>query len=102
MTLTAWFIPAVKDECRIPYNAQLVVTRTRDGGKSFEVLREGLPQEQAYDLIYRHGLDIDITGERLAMGSTTGGLWVSENQGDSWNCISTHLPPVYNVRFSHT
>ena len=97
---TAWFVPAVKDECRVPADGKVVVARTRDGGKSFEVLRKGLPQEHAYDLVYRHAFDVDASGERLAMGSTTGGLWVSENAGDSWAAISTHLPPVYQVRFA--
>jgi hypothetical protein len=96
---TAWFVPAVKDECRVPVDAKLVVARTRDGGKSFTVLRKGLPQEHAYDLVYRHGLDVDATGRRLVIGSTTGGVWVSENEGDSWKCVSTQLPPVYFVRF---
>lgn len=96
---TAWFVPAVKDERRIPVNGALVVTRTRDGGKSCTVLREGLPQQHAYDLVYRHCLDVDETGDRLAFGSTTGSAWVSENQGDTWSCISTHLPPINCVRF---
>ena len=78
----------------------VVVTRTRDGGKSFEVLAKGLPQEHAYDVVYRHALAIDDAGERLAFGSTTGGLWVSEDQGDSWACITHTLPPVYAVRFA--
>jgi hypothetical protein len=97
---TAWLVPAISDECRLPQDGQLVVKRTRDGGETFEALREGLPQEHAYDLIYRHGLAVDDSGERLLMGSTTGGLWVSENQGNSWACVSTHLPPVYAVQFS--
>jgi hypothetical protein len=95
----AWFIPGISDERRIPVNGQLVVTRTRDGGRSFEVLRKGLPQQHAYDLVFRHGLDVDETGSRLAFGSTTGSLFVSENQGDSWQCVATHLPPIYCVRF---
>ena len=96
---TAWFVPAVKDEHRVPVNGQLAVTRTRDGGRTFDVLREGLPAP-AYDLVYRHGLAIDETGERLAIGSTTGGLWISENSGAAWRCISAHLPPIYAVRFA--
>lgn len=96
---TAWFVPAVKDECRVPVDGRLVVTRTRDGGKTFDVLSKGLPQEHAYDLVYRHGLDIDDSGDRLAFGSTTGGLWTSDDQGDSWSCVSTVLPPIYAVRF---
>ena len=96
---TAWFVPAVKDECRVPVDGKLVVTRTRDGGRSFDVLTEGLPQEHAYDLVYRHALAVDDTGDRLAFGSTTGALFVSENGGDAWHAINTHLPPIYAVRF---
>lgn len=96
---TAWFVPAVKDEKRVPVDAKLAVTRTRDGGRTFEVLREGLPAEPAYDLVYRHALDVDARGERLAFGSTTGGLWLSEDRGDSWQCVSAHLPPIAAVRF---
>ncbi len=96
---TAWFVPGVKDECRIPVDAKLVVARTRDGAKSFEVLSKGLPQSHAYDIVYRHGLDVDDSGKRLAMGSTTGHLWVSEDAGDSWQLAAGHLPPIACVRF---
>ena len=49
---------------------------------------------------YRHALALDEAGERLAFGSTTGGLWISEDQGDSWTCVTHTLPPVYAVRFA--
>src|SRR5438874_1014853 len=96
---TAWFVPATKDERRIPVGGRVVVSRTRDGGETFDVLRDGLPQEHAYDIVYRHALAIDQTGDRLAFGSTTGGLWVSENQGERWTSISHTLPPIHAVRF---
>lgn len=96
----AWFVPAIKDERRYPVNAELVVTRTSDGGQSFETLRNGLPQQHAYDLIYRHGMAIDSTGKLLAIGSTTGGLWISENGGDSWSALDARLPPIHAVGFS--
>jgi hypothetical protein len=96
---TAWFVPGVKDEKRYPVDAAVVVTRTRDGGKSFDVLRDGLPQEHAYDLVYRHGLDIDADGATLAFGSTTGNLWLSEDQGAHWFRSAGNLPPIYCVRF---
>ncbi|MCW9017682.1 MAG: glycoside hydrolase, partial [Kangiellaceae bacterium] len=38
----AWFVPGIKDECRIPVDGKLVVTQTLDGGESFEQLSEGL------------------------------------------------------------
>jgi hypothetical protein len=97
---TAWFVPAIKDERRIPVDGRMVVTRTRDGGTSFDVLSEGLPQLHAYHLVYRHGLAIDATGTRLAMGSTTGGLWVSETSGENWSNVSQDLPPIHSVRFA--
>ena len=97
---TAWFVPAVKDERRIAVDAAVGIARTRDGGKSFEVLRRGLPQRHAYDLVWRHALDVDATGEILAFGSTTGGLWISEDSGDSWTALDARLPPVAVVRFA--
>ena len=96
---TAWFAPAIKDEKRVPVDGKLVITRTRDGGKSFKTLRKGLPQVHAYDLVLRHALAIDDSGDRLAFGSSTGGLWVTEDQGDSWTEVSHSLPPVHAVRF---
>ena len=95
---TAWFVPAIKDERRIPVDGQLVVTRTRDGGETFTTLRNGLPQQHAYDIAFRHAMDIDDTGSVLAFGTTTGALYVSEDQGDRWQCVSEHLPPIYCVR----
>ena len=97
--LTAWFVPADKDERRIPLEGKVVVGRTRDGGRSFEILRAGLPQENAYDLVYRHALAVDGSGNRLAFGSTTGSRWVSEDGGDHWITVAEHLPPVYAVSF---
>ena len=96
---TAWFVPEIKDEKRIPSDGKFVVTRTRDGGKTFDILRKGLPKEPSYDIVYRHGMDISSDGNSLVIGSTTGGLWVSEDQGDSWSSAAARLPPVYAVRF---
>lgn len=94
---TAWFVPAKKDEERVPVDAAVVVTRTRDNAASFEQLREGLPQAFAYDIVLRHALAVDATGSQLAFGSSTGGLWVSEDGGDRWSMVDARLPPVYTV-----
>lgn len=96
----AWFAPGVKDECRVPVDGRLVVTRTTDGGATFDVLSAGLPQENAYDLIYRHALVVDDSGERLAIGSTTGNLWTSADGGESWSLVSANLPPIAQLAFA--
>jgi hypothetical protein len=97
---TAWFVPATSDQKRTPVTGEVVVTRTRDGGKSFEILRDGLPQQFAYDLVLRHALAIADDGDRLAFGSTTGNLWTTADQGDHWHAVASHLPPIYAVRYA--
>ena len=96
---TAWFVPAVADQQRVPVDGALVVNRTRDGGRSFETLHAGLPPEHCYDLVYRHGLAVADDGRSLLMGSTTGGLWSSADGGEQWCAVSLNLPPIYAVRF---
>ncbi|HEY6177451.1 MAG TPA: exo-alpha-sialidase [Kofleriaceae bacterium] len=97
---TAWFIPAHSDQKRTPITGEVVVTRTRDGGKHFEVLRDGLPQRLAYDLVFRHALALADDGNQLAFGSSTGNLWVTDDQGDHWHSLAHHLPPIYAVRYA--
>ena len=62
----------------------------------------GCRKNHAYDIVFRHALALDDTGDVLAFGSTTGNVWVSEDQGDSWSLVSGTLPPVHAVRFSVT
>src|SRR5207248_1668770 len=44
--------------------------------------------------------EIEASGERLALGSTSGGLWISEDCGDSWSAPEARLPPISVVRFA--
>jgi photosystem II stability/assembly factor-like uncharacterized protein len=96
----AWFVPAHSDGRRVPVDGKMVVTQTRDGGRTFSVHGEGLPQHDAYHLVYRHAFVADARGETLAMGSTTGGLWISEDAGDTWKCLSRDLPPISVLRIA--
>jgi photosystem II stability/assembly factor-like uncharacterized protein len=73
------------------------VARTEDGGETWKELREGLPQDNAFDVVYRHALG--LRGDTLAFGSTTGNLYVSEDRGESWQTVANNLPPIYSVRF---
>ncbi len=97
---TAWFAPADKDQTRLPVDGKVVINRTKDGGKTFETLRKGLPQDNAFDLVWRHGLAVNSNASWLAMGSSTGSLWVSDNEGESWTSLSANLPPIHAVSFA--
>ena len=37
---TAWYVPAVSDEVRVPVSGKFVVTRTRDGGRTRDTARQ--------------------------------------------------------------
>lgn len=93
----AWVVPAASDEVRTAIEGALLVCRTDDGGQSWTQLRQGLPQQHCYDVVFRHALD--ISGDTLVFGTTTGNLFVSEDRGESWSCIGNYFPPIYSVRF---
>jgi photosystem II stability/assembly factor-like uncharacterized protein len=95
---TAWVVPGISDDQRMAVDGALCVGRTEDGGKTWTELRTGLPQQNCYDIVFRHALDID--GETLIFGTTTGNLFLSENRGDTWRSLGSYFPPIYSVRFA--
>lgn len=95
---TAWLVPGVADDKRMAINGGLFVARTQDGGESWEKLTTGLPQQRAHDVIYRHALD--VSGDKLAFGTTTGNLYVSPDRGETWLTVGNHFPPIHSVRFA--
>lgn len=95
---TAWVVPAMSDEVRRAKDYSICVCRTEDGGKTWQELRNGLPQEQCFDITYRHALD--YCGDKLVFGTTTGNVYFSEDRGDTWTCLGNHFPPIYAVRFA--
>lgn len=96
--LRAWVIPAMSDEMRVAHDLALCVCRTDDGGRTWQYLRNGLPQKHCFDIVFRHSLH--NTGSTLAFGTTTGNLYLSEDAGDSWYCLSHNLPRIDSVLFT--
>lgn len=94
---TAWVVPAVGDFQRTAIGGGLCVARTTDGGASWQAFRSGLPQQNAYDIVLRHALD--VAGDSLCFASTTGNVYLSEDRGETWQCLGGNFPPVYSVRF---
>lgn len=94
---TAWVVPANADSERMAIDGKLFVARTADGGQTWQTFRKGLPQENAYDIVYRHGFD--VSGDYLCFGSTTGNVYLSEDRGETWQSLGSNFPPVYSVRF---
>lgn len=74
------------------------IYRTRDGGASWQRLDDGLPREQAWWTVKRQAMTADpLDPLGLYFGTTSGELWMSRDEGDSWTCIARHLPEIYAV-----
>lgn len=95
--LTAWVVPARSDEQRVAIDRALCVSRTTDGGQTWETFREGLPQHDCYDFAFRHGLA--ASGGELALGTSGGSLYLSSDRGETWQVLAKDLAPVYSVRW---
>jgi len=94
----AWVVPGISDEVRVAVGQALCVCRTDDGGKTWVEQRNGLPQENCFDIVYRHCLDID--GDSLVFGSTTGNVYFTNNLGENWELLSSDLPMIYSVELA--
>jgi photosystem II stability/assembly factor-like uncharacterized protein len=71
---------------------------TRDGGDTWKRLDSGLPMNQAWWTVKRQAMAADV-GDPVGLyfGTTSGELWMSENEGKKWRAIAQHLPEIYAV-----
>ena len=94
----AYVAPIGSGEARIPPEGKLRVYRTENAGKTWEPLTKGLPQSNAYMGTYREALCTDtFDAVGLYLGTNTGQLYASVDDGDSWRRISATLPPITSV-----
>lgn len=95
---TVYNVPLVSDEMRVTPGGAMAVWRTRDGGKSWKKLTKGLPAKNAYLTILRDALRCDTSDPAgVYVGTTTGQLFGSRNEGDAWTTLAPFLPPIHSV-----
>jgi photosystem II stability/assembly factor-like uncharacterized protein len=74
------------------------VWRTRDAGSSWQQLDNGLPKEDAHIGVLREAMAIDgYDSPGLYFGTSTGQLFASTDEGDSWTEIESYLPAISSV-----
>jgi photosystem II stability/assembly factor-like uncharacterized protein len=79
-------------------DAKAAVWRTRDGGAQWEALRRGLPQENAFFGVLRQAMATDrLAPAGVYFGTSTGALFASADEGDTWRCVAQHLPAILSV-----
>jgi hypothetical protein len=79
-------------------DAKVAVWRTRNGGASWQDLRAGLPQEDAYLSVLRQAMATDAADPAgVYFGTTSGAVYASADEGENWHCIAEHLPLISSV-----
>ncbi|MGL4962552.1 MAG: WD40/YVTN/BNR-like repeat-containing protein [Inquilinus sp.] len=98
-TDTLFLLPLNGDiKGRFVPDGKAAVWRTRDGGASWQDLRRGLPQENAYFGVLRQAMATDrLDPAGVYFGSSGGALFASADEGESWDCIAQHLPSILSV-----
>ena len=96
---TAYVLPLESDEYRCTPEGRCIVWRTTDAGVSWEALTDGLPQEDAHLTVLRDAFTSDGQDPAgLWLGTRTGEVFASSDDGESWRLVAGHLPPVLSVR----
>lgn len=71
---------------------------TRDGGESWRRQDTGLPQSNAWWTVLRQAMACDSCDPAgLYIGTTSGSVWMSADEGAHWSMLAEHLPPIYAV-----
>jgi hypothetical protein len=98
VTRNLFIFPLESDEYRMPPEGKFRVFRSRDGGRSWEGLGEGLPSVPTYSSVLRGSMAVD--GQKpcgVYVGTTAGQVFASADCGDTWRPLPCTLPRVLHV-----
>jgi len=71
---------------------------SRNAGRSWQRLDDGLPASQAWFTVKRQAMSADAHDPvGLYFGTTSGELWASRSEGQRWTRIAEHLPEIYAI-----
>ncbi len=86
---------------RVPPKNRFAIWSSDNSGKHWVELNKGLPKPPAYFTVLREGMVADAEDPcGVSVGTTTGQLFYSRNQGKEWSKISDVLPPILSVSVS--
>jgi photosystem II stability/assembly factor-like uncharacterized protein len=100
---TAWVFPMDGQTVwpRTTLGGKPAVYVTRDAGRRWKRLDQGLPRHQAWWTVKRQAMTADAgTPVGLYVGTTNGEVWASRDEGARWTCIARHLPEIYALEVS--
>jgi len=95
---TFYVVPLDPGHGRTMPDGRAAVWRTRDAGSTWQRLDRGLPQDGAHLGVLREGMAIDgDDAPGLYFGTSTGQVFASVDEGDSWSEIASYLPAISSV-----
>ncbi len=97
---TAWVFPMDGTDVwpRTSPDGRPAAYVTRNGGKTWQRLDQGLPESQAWWTVKRQAMTADAQATpALYLGTTSGELWLGREEGARWSNIARHLPEIYAV-----
>lgn len=97
---TAWVFPMDGTDVwpRVSPGGVPAAYMTTNGGKSWKPSRAGFPKEQAWWTVKRQAMSSDAQDPvGLYLGTTSGELWMSRDEGAKWSLVARHLPEIYSV-----
>ena len=99
---TAWVFPMDGTDVwpRTSPGGRPAVFRTRDAGESWTRCDDGLPTT-AWFTVKRQAMAVDNEPSiGVYFGTTSGEIWASADEGESWQCIASHLPEIYSLEYA--
>ena len=97
---TAWVFPMDGTTVwpRTSLGGQPAAYVTRNAGRTWQRLDQGLPDSQAWWTVKRQAMTADALAKpALYLGTTSGELWIGRDEGARWSNIARHLPEIYAV-----
>jgi photosystem II stability/assembly factor-like uncharacterized protein len=97
---TAWVFPmdGTANWPRTSPDAKPAIYKTTDAGASWGRRDAGFPQEQAWWTVKRQAMCADAhDAVGLYLGTTSGEVWGSDDEGESYHLLFRNLPHVFAV-----
>jgi photosystem II stability/assembly factor-like uncharacterized protein len=94
-----FIVPLLSDENRVVPEGALKVWRSRDEGRSWRALTDGLPQKEHFVGVLRDAMTADaLTPAGVYVGTTGGEIFFSKNAGDEWVKLPAQFPRITTLK----
>lgn len=94
-----FIVPLLSDENRVVPDGALKVWRTRDQGRTWRALTNGLPQKEHFVGVLRDAMCADpLSPAGIYFGTTGGEIFASRDDGESWEKLPAQFPRITTLK----